>query len=181
MSNTRVLGPARAPSLIPVLNPLIRRLIGAGLPFGPNVLLTVRGRTSGMPRTFPVAIVELDGRRFVQSPFGEVNWVRNLREAQEAVVSKGRSREEVEAVEVAPEVGGPILRALDQAGQASGFSRWCSGGFSTSEQIRPWRTTSPRHGSTRCSSCAAAPGLHRTDELEVVVVRIGERGDPDIG
>ena len=70
MSNTRVLGPARAPSLIPVLNPLIRRLIGAGLPFGPNVLLTVRGRTSGMPRTFPVAIVELDGRRFVQSPFG---------------------------------------------------------------------------------------------------------------
>ena len=110
MTNTRVLGTASAPSLIPVLNPLIKRLIGAGLPFGPNVLLTVRGRSSGRPRTFPVAIVELDGRRFVQSPFGEVNWVRNLREAREAVVSKGRNREEVEAIEVAPEVGGPILR-----------------------------------------------------------------------
>src|SRR5213080_4712410 len=110
MSTANAHGTSRAPSFVSIVNPLIRRLVGAGMPFGPNVLLTVRGRTSGVARTFPVAIVELDGRRFVQSPFCEVNWVRNLREAQEAVVSKGRSREEVEAVEVAPEVGGPILR-----------------------------------------------------------------------
>lgn len=101
---------ASVPSVIPILNPLIRRLLGAGLPFGPNVLLTVRGRSSGLPRTFPVAILKLDGRRFVQSPFGEVNWVQNLRAAGEAVVSKGRGREEVEAIEVAPEAGGPVLR-----------------------------------------------------------------------
>jgi deazaflavin-dependent oxidoreductase (nitroreductase family) len=98
------------PSLIPILNPLIRRLLGVGLPFGPNVLLTVRGRSSGLPRTFPVAILELDGRRFVQSPFGEVNWVHNLRAAREAVVSKGRGREAVDAIEVVPEEGGPLLR-----------------------------------------------------------------------
>ena len=110
MSDTRAVGGPSVPSLIPVLNPLIRRLIGAGLPFGPNVLLTVRGRTSGLPRTVPVAILELDGRRFVQSPFGEVNWVRNLRAAGEAVVSKGGEREEVVAIEVPPEAGGPILR-----------------------------------------------------------------------
>ena len=101
---------ASVPSLIPILNPLIRRLLGAGMPFGPNVLLTVRGRSSGLPRTFPVAILELDGRRFVQSPFGEVNWVQNLRAAGEALVSKGRGRERVEAIEVAPEAGGPVLR-----------------------------------------------------------------------
>jgi deazaflavin-dependent oxidoreductase (nitroreductase family) len=110
MSNLRALGTARAPSLIPFFNPLIKRLISAGLPFGPNVLLTVRGRRSGQPRTFPVAIIELDGRRYVQSPFGEVNWVRNLRTAGEAVVSKGRDHEEVDAIEVAPEAGGAILR-----------------------------------------------------------------------
>jgi deazaflavin-dependent oxidoreductase (nitroreductase family) len=110
MSNIRSVGASHVPSFIPALNPLIRRLIGAGLPFGPNVLLTVRGRTSGLPRTFPVALIELDGRRFVQSPFGEVNWVRNLRAAGEAVVSKGRGHEEVVAVEVEPETGGPILR-----------------------------------------------------------------------
>lgn len=110
MSTTRTIGTARVPSLIPILNPLIRRLLGAGLSLGPNVLLTVRGRTSGVPRTFPVAIIELGGRRYVQSPFGEVNWVRNLRAAREAVVSKGRDREQVDAIEVAPEAGGPVLR-----------------------------------------------------------------------
>ena len=101
---------ATVPSLIPILNPLIRRLLGAGLPFGPNVLLTVRGRSSGLPRTFPVAILDLDGRRFVQSPFGEVNWVHNLRAAREAVVSKGRGQERVDVIEVVPEEGGPLLR-----------------------------------------------------------------------
>ena len=111
MSSTPALGSPRVPSLIPLVNPLVRRLLGAGLPFGPNVLLTVRGRSSGLPRTFPVAILDLDGRRYVQSPFGEVDWVRNLRAAQEAVVSKGRSREDVEAVEVAPDEAGRILRA----------------------------------------------------------------------
>jgi deazaflavin-dependent oxidoreductase (nitroreductase family) len=110
MSNSHALRTAGVPALIPILNPLIRRLVGAGLPFGPNVLLTVRGRTSGLPHTFPVAIIKLDGRRYVQSPFGEVNWVRNLRVAGEAIVSKGRHREEVRAIEVSPEAGGPILR-----------------------------------------------------------------------
>jgi hypothetical protein len=57
-----------------------------------------------------VAILEVDGRRFVQSPFGEVNWVRNLRAAGEAVVTKGGEREDVVAVEVPPEAGGRILR-----------------------------------------------------------------------
>jgi deazaflavin-dependent oxidoreductase (nitroreductase family) len=110
MSNPQVRG-TRVPSIINLLNPLIRRLIGAGMPFGPNVLLTVRGRTSGKPLTFPVALIEYDGRRFVQSPFGEVNWVRNLRAAGEAEITKGRSREQVTAVELEPEAAAPILRA----------------------------------------------------------------------
>ena len=110
MSTTPAIGTASAPSLIPILNPIIRRLLRVGMPLGPNVLLTVRGRTSGVPRTFPVAIVELDGRRFVQSPFGEVNWVHNLRAAGEAIVTKCHDAEDVDAVEIQPEEGGPILR-----------------------------------------------------------------------
>ncbi len=110
MSGVSAFGTPRVPSIIPLLNPLIRRLLGAGLPFGPNVLLTVRGRSSGRPRTFPVAILEHEGRRFVQSPFGEVNWVRNLRVAGTAVVTRGSHRETVEAVELTPERAGPILR-----------------------------------------------------------------------
>lgn len=110
MSTTRTLRTPRAPSIVHLLNPLIRRLLGIGLPFGPNVLLTVRGRTSGLSRTFPVAILELDGRRYVQSPFGEVNWVRNLRASGEAVVVKGNEREAVQAVELTPDAAGPVFR-----------------------------------------------------------------------
>jgi deazaflavin-dependent oxidoreductase (nitroreductase family) len=110
MSQARTLTTRRVPALVTFLNPLIRRLLGSGLPFGPNVLITVRGRTSGIPRTFPVAIIESGGARYIQSPFGEVNWVRNLRAAGEAVVSRGNIREDVDATEVGPEVGGPVLQ-----------------------------------------------------------------------
>lgn len=110
MSSARAIGTPSVPSLIPIINPIIRRLLGAGMPFGPNVLLTVRGRSSGLARTFPVALIEVDDRRYVQSPFGEVNWVRNLRVSGEAVVTRGPDKEEVVAIEVAPEVGGTVLR-----------------------------------------------------------------------
>ena len=110
MSDSRAIRAPHVPSLVPILNPMIRRLLRAGLPFGPNVLLTVRGRSSGTPHTFPVAVLEHDGRRFVQSPFGDVNWVRNLRAAGEAVLSRGDATEEVEAVELPPERAALIFR-----------------------------------------------------------------------
>jgi deazaflavin-dependent oxidoreductase (nitroreductase family) len=110
MSSAPSVDTPRIPTMIPRLNPLIRRLLGAGIPFGPNVLLTVRGRRTGQPRTFPVAIVRIDERRFVQSPFGEVDWVRNLRVAGQAVVTRGSRREVVDARELSPEEAGPLLR-----------------------------------------------------------------------
>ena len=110
MAHSRALPGTKVPRIVPILGPLVRRLIGAGLPLGPNVLLTVHGRTSGLPRTFPVALMESAGRRFVQSPYGEVNWVRNLRADGEAVLTRGHQREEVQAVELAPEEAGPLLR-----------------------------------------------------------------------
>ena len=111
MSTAATFAKPRVPFIVPLLNPLISRLVGAGMPFGPNVLLTVRGRTSGVPRTVPVALMELDGRRYVQSPFGEVNWVRNLRASGEATISKGRSREDVAGVELTPDEAGHVLFA----------------------------------------------------------------------
>jgi deazaflavin-dependent oxidoreductase (nitroreductase family) len=110
MVHLQALEGTKVPRIVPILHPLIRRLIGAGLPLGPNVLLTVRGRTSGLPRTFPIAIMESGGRRFVQSPYGEVNWVRNLRADGEAVITRGHHSEEVDAVELTPEEAGPLLR-----------------------------------------------------------------------
>src|SRR5918999_4289866 len=90
----------QAPAVIRFSTPITRRLLGAGLRMGPNGLLTVRGRVSGLPRTAPVAVVELEGRRWVVGTFGEVNWVRNLRAARNAELRVGGRQELVTAVEL---------------------------------------------------------------------------------
>jgi deazaflavin-dependent oxidoreductase (nitroreductase family) len=99
------------PSIVSRLNPLVRRLLALGMPMGPNVLMTVRGRKSGQPYSFPVAILEADGRQFLFSPFGEVNWVHNLRASGEAVIRRGRTNHRMTAVELTPEIAAPILEA----------------------------------------------------------------------
>jgi len=93
----------QAPALVRFSNPLTRRLLRLGMPMGPNVLLTVRGRTSGEPRTAPVAIVEIDGHRYVIAAYGEVQWVRNLRAAGEADIQIHGGTEHVTAVELTPD------------------------------------------------------------------------------
>lgn len=102
-------GFVHAPWAIRFFNPIVRAVFGAGVPAGPNVLLSVRGRHSGVERTFPVSMMEIDGRRYVQAAFGEVAWVRNLRAAGVAVLRRGRAAEAVRAVELAPEAAGQIL------------------------------------------------------------------------
>ena len=104
-------GSPRIPSIVHVLNPLVRRLLHAGMPMGQNALLTVRGRTSGEPRTFPVTILDAGGHRYVFSAFGEVNWVRNLRAAGEATIRRGRRDEAVTAVELTPDEAALIMKA----------------------------------------------------------------------
>jgi deazaflavin-dependent oxidoreductase (nitroreductase family) len=59
---------------------------------GPDVLLTVRGRKTGLPRTTPVAIGEIAGRQWLLCPFGDVDWARNLRAAGGAMVRSGNAR-----------------------------------------------------------------------------------------
>ena len=94
---------ARPPRFVAFFNPVAARLLRLGKVLGPNALLTVRGRKSGEPRTTPVALVEVGGRRWVIGTFGEVNWVRNLRAAGEASITIGRRRESVHAVELSRE------------------------------------------------------------------------------
>ena len=111
MTDTSDVARYHAPTVVAAFNPLVRRMIRAGLPLGPNVVLTVRGRSSGLPRSFPVAIMDVEGRQYIQSPYGEVNWVHNLRADPEATLTRGSHQERVEAIEVAPEDAVAILRA----------------------------------------------------------------------
>ena len=100
--STQIESPVRAPRFVRVFSPLAQRLLGAGVPLGPNALITIRGRKSGLDRTSPVALVEIGGKRWVIGTFGETNWVRNLRIAGQAAVTVGKRREEVKALELSP-------------------------------------------------------------------------------
>src|SRR5215470_18794598 len=116
---------AHVPHFVGAFNSIVTRLARAGIPMGPNALLTVRGRKTGEPRTTPVAVVTIGGRRWVQSPFGDVNWVRNLRAVGEGTLSHGKRQEPIQAVELkgdeaatfydevlAPYIRGQALRRL---------------------------------------------------------------------
>jgi deazaflavin-dependent oxidoreductase (nitroreductase family) len=91
-----------APRLVSIFNPIARPLLAAGLPMGFNGLITIRGRKTGLPRTTPLAIIKVGDRRWVWSPWGDVNWVANLRAAGRATVTVRRRAEEVSATELDP-------------------------------------------------------------------------------
>src|SRR5206468_10777660 len=102
----------RVPSWVPFFNYIAKPLLAAGVPMRPDVLITVRGRKSGLLRTTPVTIAENSGRRGVISPFGDVNWVRNLRAVGRAPITAGRRRAEVTAIELGPPRAAEPIRDL---------------------------------------------------------------------
>src|SRR6186997_2083944 len=91
---------ARVPLQVRLFSPILKFLLAARVPLGYNRLVTVRGRKSGQPRTAAIAVLEVDGRRWVWAPWGEVNWVRNLRAAGRATVAMPGGIEEVRASEL---------------------------------------------------------------------------------
>jgi deazaflavin-dependent oxidoreductase (nitroreductase family) len=111
---------ARVPWSVSLFSPILKFLLAAGVPLGPNGLITIRGRKSGLPRTTPVAIIDVSGRRWVWAPWGEVHWVQNLRAAGRATVTVRRRQEEVTAAELDPtervaffrDVLGPLARSI---------------------------------------------------------------------
>ncbi len=124
-------------SFVPVFSPVALRLMRMGVPLGPNALLTVRGRKSGLMRTNPVAVLATGGRRWVIGTFGDVNWVRNLRAAREAVRTTGRRRESVQAVEltqaeVADFFAGVVVPYVGK----SAIKRWLLGLLGASDVLK---------------------------------------------
>jgi len=98
---------------MPVLSWGITMLLRIGVRmtiFGPMMLLTVRGRKTGKPRTSPIDVHEFDGRRFLIATHGVGSWVYNLRATGEGVLSLGWSRQPFTAQELTPEEGGPVIK-----------------------------------------------------------------------
>ena len=87
-------------------------LFSAGILSPPQaVTMEVPGRRTGKVVSFPVAVADLDGERYVVSMLGEdVNWVRNVRAAEGRVVLRRRGRWAVRLVEVEPDDRAPVLK-----------------------------------------------------------------------
>ena len=92
------------------INALVHVLLRLGLGPAHTYLLSVTGRRSGTPRSTPVTLVEEGGRRWLVSPYGEVAWVRNLRAAGRATLSRGGRTDKIEVREIKPEDAAPVLK-----------------------------------------------------------------------
>ena len=53
-------------------------------------MLSVPGRKSGEIRSTPVDVMHVDGSPWVVAPYGEVNWVKNVRAAGSLRLSRGK-------------------------------------------------------------------------------------------
>jgi deazaflavin-dependent oxidoreductase (nitroreductase family) len=81
---------------------------GRGQPF--TYVLTVRGRSSGVPRSNPVDVMTDGSQRWLVAPYGETNWVRNLRAAGRGRLSRAGQDEDFVATELPVEQRVPVLR-----------------------------------------------------------------------
>ena len=110
--------------------------------FGSRVL-TVRGRTSGQPRSVPVNLLPLDGVQYLVAPRGHTQWVRNARAAGEGELRVGRRVTRVRLVEVPTQERLPVLRVY--------LSRW---GWEVGRFVEGLTARS-----TDAELTAAAPGM----------------------
>lgn len=94
-----------------VLNRLVAWMTRLGVSIWGSRVLRVRGRTSGEWRSTPVNLLELEGQRYLVSPRGHTQWVRNMRVAGGGELVLGRRVETFISSEVVDEEKPPILRA----------------------------------------------------------------------
>ncbi|MFD2471046.1 nitroreductase family deazaflavin-dependent oxidoreductase [Amycolatopsis silviterrae] len=114
------------------INRFITALQRAGVAFGPMELLTVPGRRSGEPRTFPLAVLKIRGEQYLIQAFPKAAWVANVRAAGEGTLSRGRRSRRVRFVELPVAERGPVLREAVAAGAASVGRRYVTTGLAES-------------------------------------------------
>lgn len=123
-------------------NLFTRAMIRGGLRIRNSALLTVTGRKSGKPRSVPVAIAERDGERYLIGAFGVVNWVRNLRAAGQATLTRGRHTEAISVTELPTAEAARFLKQV--VSTAPGFIR---GYFDVTpaSSLEEFEREAPRH------------------------------------
>ncbi|MGO4615074.1 nitroreductase family deazaflavin-dependent oxidoreductase [Nocardia sp. 2YAB30] len=101
----------------------------SGIAFGPMQLLTVRGRRSGQLRTFPIAVNELNGGRYIFQAYPKAAWVANVRAEGSVTLTRGRKSSKARLVEVPVDERGSLLRELVTTSPASVGNRFVTTGL----------------------------------------------------
>jgi len=110
-------GDVRPPRWLKPMNKVFMAMMRLGLAnFGGEgpVVLTVRGRTSGQPRSTPITPMRVDGQRYVVAGFPNADWVKNARAADTATLTSGKVSETVRMVELAVDEARPLLRRFPE-------------------------------------------------------------------
>jgi deazaflavin-dependent oxidoreductase (nitroreductase family) len=94
-----------------VFNRIVAGLARRGVSIAGSRVLEVQGRKSGEWRQTPVNPLDLEGKRYLVSPRGNSQWVRNMRASGGGRLVRGRRVEEFTAVEVPEDERPPLLRA----------------------------------------------------------------------
>ena len=101
----------RPTKLMQALNRFVGWLASRGLTPSDTTTLEVKGRRLGMIRSNVVTWVEQDEERYLVSPRGESEWVRNVRASDGDAVIRRRGGQKVRLEEVPAEERAPIIKA----------------------------------------------------------------------
>lgn len=77
--------------------------------WGQQVVLTTIGRKSGEPRSVPISPLDIKEVGYLVSPYGEVDWVRNVRANPQVRLRHGKQDREVTLAEVPSSRTGKLL------------------------------------------------------------------------
>lgn len=105
----------RVTPVLRILNRVMRLL--SRTPFAPAGVheLTTTGRRSGVPRTTPVRLVDVDGAPWLVSPYGNVGWVHNVRADDRVTLRRGGTSRTFRVEEVDAATAAGVLRAYVRA------------------------------------------------------------------
>ncbi len=96
--------------MVRFVNRLMAGMIRMNMASPTMYLLTVHGRKTGKTYSAPVTLILKDDQRWLVSPYGEVNWVKNARAAGEVTLAHGNKIETVKIHESDPKQSAPILK-----------------------------------------------------------------------
>lgn len=82
--------------------------------WGRQVLLTTTGRRTGQPRQVPISPITLDGREYFVAPYGEVAWVKNVRQTPDVTIRKGKETRSATLAEMTGEVPNVLKEYWDR-------------------------------------------------------------------